>query len=215
MIKDSYIQHLKQTIYRNGKATPLYYGYDFFKSFNELESSRLDDFDGDIWFISDHHFNHKNIIQYSERPFRDLLHMETCLIEQHNDMVKPNDIAVLVGDFGFCNMKIGKQILSRMNGYKIFILGNHDVYHNKFKNFGYDEVYSIRELVYNNQKFIITHYPFKGCEETHTNIHGHIHKGRVMDDGFNNHFNVNCEFINYTPIHITKIIEEINVSIND
>ena len=205
--KSAYIKYLKEPIYRHGKVFPRFRGVEFFEKFEDFEytNSKLNGFNGDIWFISDHHFNHKNIIRFSERPFRDLDHMENMLVEQHNDMVKDDDIVIIVGDFGFCGTTEGKRILQRMNGYKIFIVGNHDVYHGKFKNFGYNEVYICLPLLYNDIQMIISHYPCNKFDNDLLNVHGHVHVGRTLEDGFDNHFNVNCEFINYTPIHIDKI----------
>lgn len=207
MLKEKYLNYLKEPIVDyNDRVRKRFYGVDTFEKFEESINSKLDDFEGNIYFISDHHFNHKNIIRFSDRPFVDLHSMETFLIDQHNDIVKDDDIVIFVGDFGFCGNTVGKELLSRMNGYKIIVLGNHDVYHGKIKNFGYDELYVLKELVYNNQKLVITHFPFLGVEDTHLNIHGHVHKGGHYDTEYTNHFNVNCEFINYSPIHIDKIL---------
>lgn len=207
MIKEKYFKYLKEPIVDfDNRVRQRYYGVKIFEEFKESISSKLDDFEGNIYFISDHHFNHKNIIKFSGRPFTDLYNMETFLVEQHNDVVTNDDIVIFVGDFAFCGITSGKEILSRMNGYKIMVLGNHDVYHGKIKNFGYDELYVLKELVYNDQKLVITHFPFLGVEDTHLNIHGHVHKGGMYDTEYTNHFNVNCEFINFTPIHIDKIL---------
>lgn len=205
--KQQYTKYLREPIYRHGKVFPRFKGVSFFEKFEDFDytNSKLNGFAGDIWFISDHHFNHKNIIKFSERPFRDLHHMENMLVEQHNDMVKEDDIAIIVGDFGFCGTTEGKRILERMNGYIILILGNHDVYHNKFKDFGYKEVYICLPLLYNDIQMIISHYPCNKFSEDVLNVHGHVHVGRTLEEGYDNHFNVNCEFINYTPIHIDKI----------
>ena len=208
-LKQKYIKWLKVPVYYDGKCRPRYWGADYFEEFEEFDESisKLNDFTGDIWFISDHHFNHKNIIKYSERPFSTTFVMENKMVELHNMVVKPEDIVILVGDFGFCGTKVGKEILKRLNGYKIFILGNHDVYHNKFKNFGYDEVYVCKTFDYDGVTLNMTHYPM--CEETEgLNIHGHVHKGKNIFVG-DHHFNVNCEFINYTPIHIDNILKQV------
>ena len=45
-----------------------------------------------IYFIADTHFNHKNIIEYCKRPFKDTLEMNEYIIEKWNSVVKDEDI---------------------------------------------------------------------------------------------------------------------------
>ena len=204
-IKDKYINHLKQPVHFNGKCRPRFYGANKWSQLPEhdITQSKLENHTGDIWVISDQHFGHKNIISFSDRPFQDIQHMESFLIEAHNDVVKSDDIVIIVGDFAFCNKTKGKELLDRLNGYKILIIGNHDYYHDKLKDFGYDEVYVCRTLDYNKHKLVFSHYPF---ESDRYNIHGHLHKGGSQEFNDSNHFNVNCEYINYTPINLKKIL---------
>lgn len=206
--KDCYIKSLKKIIPRNNKMLPRFKGVYIFEKFEEYykNASKLNNFSGDVWLISDQHFNHNNIIDFSERPFIDKEDMENHLIYNHNQKVKKEDIVIFAGDFGFCNITKGKQILSRLNGYKILVVGNHDVHRGKFKDFGYNEVYITLPIVYNNTQMIITHFPFPLKDKNFINVHGHIHKGNnYIRDDYNSHFNVNCEFINYSPIHIKDI----------
>lgn len=81
----------------------------------------------DTWIASDHHFGHKHICQFeplrairaTELGFSDHKQM---LIEQHNQLVKPDDVVIFLGDFSFNSPSIA----SKLNGRKILILGNHD-----------------------------------------------------------------------------------------
>jgi len=212
-LKETYIKWLKQPVYYHSKCRPRYYHNDYFESFPEFDEneSKLNDFDGDIWFISDYHFGHKNILSFSKRPFNDLDDMENKLVEFHNMMVKPEDIVINVGDFSLCNRTESTRIMKRMNGYKILVLGNHDVQHRKFKNTGWDEVYVCKEMVYNDVTLKITHFPLMDNDDG-INVHGHVHvdpDGLTSKNAFRggeHHHNVNCEFINYVPIHIDKIV---------
>lgn len=212
---EMYIDWLKMPVYFDFKCRQRFYSADMLSTINisAYEDSKLNDYDGNIFLISDHHFNHKNIIEFAKRPFSNLVDMESKLIEYHNLVVKDDDIVIFVGDFGFCNNTIGKQILKRLNGYKILVVGNHDIYHEKLKNFGYDEVFQSIDIDYQSHRLLITHYPIdydymiEHIGDDCFNIHGHFHKGGrdVLESP--HHFNVNCEFINFTPIDINKIIE--------
>ena len=78
-----------------------------------------------VYLISDTHFAHKNIMKYENRPFKDLTDMREKLILNWNMLVKPEDTVIHLGDFGMCNKDVASDILSRLNGHKILIKGNH------------------------------------------------------------------------------------------
>lgn len=78
-------------------------------------------------FYSDPHFDHKNIIGFAGRPFVNVADMERGLIERYNAVVSSTDTVLWLGD---CFWKTSKyraaDILSRMNGQKVLVAGNHD-----------------------------------------------------------------------------------------
>jgi calcineurin-like phosphoesterase family protein len=76
-----------------------------------------------IHFIADTHFNHANIIHYSQRPFSSVEEMNESLICKWNEAVQPQDTVYHLGDFGFGNIV---PILQRLHGTKILLLGDHD-----------------------------------------------------------------------------------------
>jgi len=53
----------------------------------------------DIYFITDHHFGHANIIEFCERPFTDVDQMDAVLIRRWNTKVAPDDQVYHLGDF--------------------------------------------------------------------------------------------------------------------
>jgi len=53
------------------------------------------------WFSADDHFGHGNIIKYCNRPFKDSNDMNSSLIRNWNQRVKPEDTVFHVGDFCF------------------------------------------------------------------------------------------------------------------
>lgn len=89
------------------------------------------------FFTSDHHFFHKNIIKLCDRPFKDLDEMHTALINNWNEVVHEDDTVYVVGDFSFGRANKTREILKRLKGDKILVIGNHD-FHLKDKLTGVD-----------------------------------------------------------------------------
>src|SRR5271166_5248346 len=81
-----------------------------------------------IWFTSDHHFGHKNIITYCNRPFDSVDEMNEALVVAWNNLVKLDDTVYYVGDFSL-KPALMEQFAPRLHGKKILIAGNHDGCH--------------------------------------------------------------------------------------
>jgi hypothetical protein len=56
-----------------------------------------------VWFTSDTHFGHTNVIKYSGRPFADVNEMNEKLVLNWNAIVKPGDVVYHLGDFALCD----------------------------------------------------------------------------------------------------------------
>lgn len=175
-----------------------------------------------IYVISDHHFYHRNIIDYTRDMFSDVLEMNEYIIKRHNETVGVDDIVIFLGDFSFKKGLI-KELLEKMNGHKYLILGNHDC-NDLVKNYsmlGFERVFNSPvklkddylsheplikgEVV--DQHFDIVLNEFKKCSSG-VNYHGHIHTG---DNSLPSVYkNVACEVIDYKPVMIgrtTKVAE--------
>lgn len=74
-------------------------------------------------FTSDPHYNHKKIIEYSNRPFSSVEEMNEEMIKRYNDRVGTNDNVLFLGDIFFGG---GFKILPRLKGKKYLVRGNHD-----------------------------------------------------------------------------------------
>lgn len=149
------------------------------KSISEIKAS-----DKKVWFTSDLHFLHANVIKYCNRPTT-VEEQTDWIIKQLNEFIGEDDIVYHLGDFTFVGPKkkhIVKEIISRLNGHWRFILGNHDnesMLREVVKEFPYHEVIgNYQELKYANRKLVLCHYPFKtwNCSNRGSiNIHGHVH----------------------------------------
>ena len=151
------------------------------------------------YFIADTHFNHENIIKYCNRPFKNAKEMNEYIINKWNSVVTQKDIVYHLGDVGFGTTEELKKIVSRLNGLKILIRGNHDFKRgvNGWKEVGFSEVYKKKIIL---ESLILTHEPIE-VEEGYTSVFGHIHD-KPLDERFNkvNHICVSCDVIDYTPI---------------
>jgi len=179
--------------------------------------------DENIWFTSDHHFFHKNIIRLCNRPFVDIKEMSEKLIENWNTHVKPNDIVFNLGDFcwsGSSDEWI--KLMDKLHGKQILIIGNHDdrkcveKVENWYKPRENDcravqtKLLFVRErleLRYGKKRYILDHFPqynWMGCHYWVYNIHGHIHE-KNSEIARVNSYNVSVERNEYRPISLKEL----------
>jgi calcineurin-like phosphoesterase family protein len=165
-----------------------------------------------IWVISDTHLNHNNILDFRDdlgnkiRPFGSVSEMNERILTRWNDVVKPGDKVYHLGDVAFGSKEDFKELWPKFNGSKRLIVGNHDDI--KFLSSGgfFKKVSMWR--VWTNFGLIFTHVPIV-VDKDHSekrrvlfNIHGHIHQNPSPPGPY---FNVSCEAVNYTPIHIEDL----------
>lgn len=161
----------------------------------------------ETWFTSDHHFGHKNILEYEKyaRPFATLEEMHEALIDRWNSTVGSSDHVYHLGDFFFGKSNL--EFADRLKGIKILVLGNHDTHHNINYNDYFDKIYGA--LSWN--RCILTHIPVhRNCLGNRflLNVHGHLHSRRVQlpsnaDDPL--YFNVSVEQNDLRPINADVI----------
>lgn len=155
-----------------------------------------------MFIISDTHFNHANIIRYCDRPFENTTHMNESMIENWNVMVKPNDKIYHLGDVYFGKKEDADAILSRLNGKKRLILGNHDDPKDWVLNKHFEKIMLWRDF----KKFglHLTHVPIHQSSilKDRINIHGHIHNQKSPEGPYK------ClcvEHTEYKPLPIEEI----------
>lgn len=161
------------------------------------------------YFISDHHFGHKHIITFEDRPFADVDEMTATMIAKWNAVVRKEDKVFHLGDFSFLNKERTQDVVSQLNGYKILILGNHDRGRSRawWLDAGFDEV-SEYPIIY-NQFFILSHEPlYMNKHMPYVNVHGHIHGQKY--EGIH-YYNVSVEQLAYTPVSFEQIRDAVVV----
>lgn len=111
------------------------------------------------YYTSDTHFGHKNIIEYSKRPFRDVDHMNEEMIRIWNEIVQPSDTVIHLGDFAMGPKEKHKGYFDRLNGYKVLIRGNHDGHHQRMVDMGWSEVWINRLEIIDGLRVYMAHVP--------------------------------------------------------
>lgn len=154
-----------------------------------------------IFVIGDTHFGHKKILEFEKvkRPFKDIEEHDRNLIINWNMVVKPKDTVWHLGDVAFGVDNI--HTMSRLNGYKHLVLGNHDNLNLSLYQKYFNRIVSSIKL----GGYLLTHVPihpsqfyrFKG------NIHGHVHSNSLDDKRY---FNASAENIGLRPIELSEII---------
>lgn len=150
------------------------------------------------WFTSDIHVFHKNIIRYSNRPFRDVQHMNDSLVDNINSCVMQDDVLYHLGDLAFTQVDDLIKWINRINcGTVHFILGNHDKTLINNRKRIMEETHNVKsisdykEINYNGQPIILFHYGMRVWNKSHHgswHLYGHSHgtlppHGKSVDVG--------------------------------
>lgn len=170
-----------------------------------------------IFFCSDHHFYHQNILTFKRddgtplREFSDVNHMNEIMVQRHNERVRPNDKVYFLGDVTMSRNARGLEILGRMNGEKVLIKGNHDL----CKPQQYLQYFKDIRGSHQFDGMILTHIPIHpdSLARWGLNVHGHLHYqvvrlplSQIPDRRY---YNVSMERINYTPISLEEIKKQV------
>lgn len=134
-----------------------------------------------MYFTADLHFGHKNIIEYCDRPFKDMDEMNLALIEELNAC---DDEVWIIGDFAFYNRTKINEILDMITVPLVLVRGNHDskVTVKAFEERGFP-VLTGTTMNIAGRHVKISHYPFNDDRYPERSpkddgsilIHGHVH----------------------------------------
>jgi calcineurin-like phosphoesterase family protein len=130
-----------------------------------------------IFFTSDHHFGHANIIKHCNRPWNTVAEMNEGLIERWNERIKPEDTVYHLGDLSFTKPKLVSSFLEHLNGRKHLIRGNHDNKVDLYSHF-FESVRDYRVLRWEGEIIVLMHFPISSWEGMHKgtwHLHGHSH----------------------------------------
>ncbi len=171
----------------------------------------------EIFLVSDTHFGHAGVCRFlghngkKLRPWDDVLEMDEEMVKLWNDKVSPNDKVYHLGDVVLNRRSLN--IVDRLNGNKVLIKGNHDV----FKLEEYARFFKDIRASHVLDGLIFTHIPVHKLEISRfgINIHGHIHDKRILIKNGDNisidtdYHCVSVEQTSFSPISFDEVLERI------
>lgn len=136
-----------------------------------------------VFLVSDTHFGHLGVCRFMRndgvtklRPWDTPEEMDEEMIRRWNERVRPNDKVYHLGDVVINRRAL--PTLARLNGDKVLIRGNHDI----FRDTEYREYFRELRAYHVMNGMILSHIPIheESLGRFGTNIHGHLHANRVM-----------------------------------
>ena len=174
-----------------------------------------------VFLVSDTHFGHAGVCRFVRndgvtklRPWDTAEEMDEAMVKAWNERVRPTDKVYHLGDVVINRKALG--IMRRLNGDKVLIRGNHDI----FKDTDYREHFRELRAYHVMNGMILSHIPIhsESLGRFGTNIHGHTHANRVMMPGFNGKITdivdvryhcVCVEHTDFAPILFEDVIQRI------
>ncbi len=162
--------------------------------------------DNKVFFISDTHLDHRNIINYCSRPFGSVEEMNRVIVRNWNETVGEDDVVCFLGDLA-CGRGSRKAWywLNKLNGFVVFIAGSHD-------DLAGIKFYHWLILNHGGHRFFMTHRPWDVpitwkfwaiCGHSHNNPNFPLlnRKDKMI--------NVSAENLNYTPIELEELLSNL------
>ena len=183
-----------------------------------------------IFFTSDLHFGHENVIKLDGRPFATVEEMDAELIRRWNAKVAKGDLVYVLGDMIWrCHENGAAELIKKLNGQIILIKGNHDRF---LKNAAsknavaavkdYDDI-RVSLADGTKRRCILSHYyipMYNGHFSGAIHLHGHSHftdeadievdmTEKLNEMGFPGEvYNVGCMYWNYEPVTLDEILQQ-------
>lgn len=187
-----------------------------------------------IYFTSDTHFGHNNIIRYCNRPFEaiqpgiDFISavevMDRALIRNWNSVVKDADTVYFLGDLSFYDPEKTIKIVKQLKGKKYWIVGNHDkkVLKNPelvslFESVKDMDMIHVQDPTMNKgrQRIVLCHYPLMSWESSTQgswSLHGHCH-GTLKEDNDTLRADIGVDCWDYAPVSYERIKKKMQIKL--
>lgn len=160
-----------------------------------------------IWFTSDYHLSHKNIIEYCNRPFENVQVMDRTIVKNLERKLEPGDILYYLGDLTF-DINAALHFFKNFKDIQIhFIIGNHDS--TKILEIAYKfcvTVSNLKVIKLNMQNIILCHYPISIDNDKHNSwcLYGHSHGKRAQKE---REYDVSVDNNDFLPLSYHELTE--------
>ena len=178
-----------------------------------------------LFFTSDTHFGHKNIIEYCARPYKSVEGMREQFLYLWNKKVPVDGVVFHCGDFAFAEKDEVADILNRLNGRIVLIQGNHDSESKREARCWlhlFEEVHQLLRIhvMDHGQSITLCHYPMVVWDRSHNGswmLHGHCHgtlknpHGLILDVGVD----CNPHYEPFSFLEVKKLMSQRAVAVSD
>ena len=179
-----------------------------------------------VWFTSDTHFGHENIIRFCNRPFINAAEMNAELIRLWRETVPDDGIIFHLGDFAHGSSRLWNDILNALPGHKYLILGNHDMKAIRQGFMSHFELVTQQMTIrVGGQAIVLNHNPFLcygGSYRDVWQLFGHVHSGPASHTGldhprlkmlFPRQYDVGVDNNDYRPISFADVKAKIEAQV--
>jgi len=145
--------------------------------------------------------------------------MDEALIDNWNSAVTPKDEIYILGDLTMRPASEAHRYLSRLNGRKYFIKGNHDRFLKRFAPYenDFEWVKDYHMLYVDKQCFVLFHYPilewanyYRGAIHLYGHVHNAQSSAKLLEGMKGPAFNVGVDVNDYRPVSIDDIMKKAN-----
>jgi calcineurin-like phosphoesterase family protein len=163
-----------------------------------------------VFVTADTHFSHAGICKFLNddgsklRPWDDPAEMDEEMVKRWNETVRPIDKVYHLGDVVINRRAL--PLLNRLNGDKVLIRGNHDI----FKLNDYLKYFRDVRSYHVFDRLIFSHIPIHPESKGRFigNVHGHTHVRSLKDPWYQC---VCVEQTDYRPIAVEEILKRVKV----
>lgn len=165
-----------------------------------------------IYYIGDTHFGDKRIMELAGRPYCSVKEMDNDILSKWNERIEDKDTVYILGDFAVDDTSA--QVIEKLRGRKVLLLGNHDEVLTLATLRKFDCVKTIDTVNDGNKRVCLCHYPLLSYNHSvygGYHVFGHIHNNTNdialrLQKQLPNSFNCGADAVGFTPRTLDELI---------
>lgn len=164
-----------------------------------------------IFFTSDLHLGHEEVIAKRQRPFADVREMNEALIGNYNQRVRDDDTVYILGDLCHkLSLSEANELIARLNGRKILLRGNHDLDYDPAL---FEAQHDFLMEDFADRRFVMIHYALVDWprrKKGGIHLHGHMHESRAYNEANRAkglfRYDVGVDANEYRPVSLEEVL---------